>query len=151
MKKLFILIVGMFLCAAFAYGQDAYLELLRSDIRAEKVAIITEVMQLNEEEADLFWPIYRKYEVKLSKHFDERIELIRDYAQNYERMTDVKAKELARKVFSLEARRTRLKKKYYGRLERALSSTVAAQFFQLENQILLLIDLQIASELPLIQ
>jgi len=51
----------------------------------------------------------------------------------------------------LEKKRTKLKKKYFKRFERALSATIAAKFIQVENQINLLIDLQIASELPLIK
>ncbi len=77
--------------------------------------------------------------------------MIKDYVQNYDNLTDGKARELARKVFSLEKRRTKLKKKYFKRFEKALSATIAAKFIQVENQINLLIDLQIASELPLIK
>jgi vacuolar-type H+-ATPase subunit D/Vma8 len=77
--------------------------------------------------------------------------LIKDYAQNYDNLTNEKAKELAREVFAIEKRRTKLKKKYFKRFEKALSAVIAAKFIQVENQINLLIDLQIASELPLIK
>jgi len=56
-----------------------------------------------------------------------------------------------KEVFKLEGKRTKLKKKYFKKLDRVLPSKTVAKFFQLENQILLLIDLQIASELPLIK
>jgi hypothetical protein len=66
-------------------------------------------------------------------------------------MTDEKAKELVQKALKLEGRRTKLKRKYFRKFDRVLSSKTVAKFFQLENQINLLIDLQIASELPLIK
>src|SRR5689334_18840572 len=56
----------------------AYVELLRSDIRAEKVAIITEVMQFTEAEDAKFWPVYRQYEVDLAKINDDRMALIKE-------------------------------------------------------------------------
>ena len=53
-------------------------------------------------------------------------------------------------VLALEENRTDLKKKYFERFREALSPIQAARFLQTENQINLLIDLQIASQIPLI-
>ena len=54
----------------------AYAELLRSDVRTQKVAIITEVMGFTEAEDKAFWPIYRQYDAEMSKLGDERVSLI---------------------------------------------------------------------------
>jgi len=153
MKKLLLVIVALFLVNTVSYGGDveAYIELLKSDLRTQKVAVLTEAMKFTDAGSTAFWPIHREYELELSKIIDDRIELIKDYAQNYDNLTNEKAKELARTVFDLEKRRTKLKKKYFKRFEKALSAVVAAKFVQVENQINLLIDLQIASELPLIK
>jgi hypothetical protein len=115
------------------------------------VAIITEVMQFTNEEANAFWPIYREYDLELAKIGDARIALIEDYAQHYETMTDEKARELVEGALKLEGKRTKLKKKYFKKFDKVLPSKTVGKFFQLENQINLLIDLQIASELPLIK
>ncbi len=62
---------GILLSFAPAYGQvDSYVELLRSDIRTEKQAILTQVMQFSDEQASVFWPIYREYDLELSKYAD---------------------------------------------------------------------------------
>ncbi|NIO06376.1 MAG: hypothetical protein GTN74_17750 [Proteobacteria bacterium] len=150
MKKL-SLIIAFVLASSAGYAQDAYIELLRSDVKTKKVAIITEVMHFTNEETNAFWPVYREYDLELSKIGDGRLQLIKDYAQNYETMTDEKAKELVDRALRLEAKRTKLKKKYFKKFDKVLPSKTAAKFFQLENQINLLIDLQIASELPLIK
>ena len=150
MKRLLFVMVFV-LATTVGYAQDAYIELLRSDVKTKKVAIITEAMQFTNEEAKAFWPVYREYEFELTKIGDGRLELIKDYAQNYETMTDEKAKELVDRALKLEGKRTKLKKKYFKKFDKVLSSKTAAKFFQLENQINLLIDLQIASELPLIK
>ncbi len=62
--------------------------MLRSDVRAEKVAIITEVMGFTEAEDAAFWPIYREYDLELAKLGDERTALIAEYAKNYANITD---------------------------------------------------------------
>jgi hypothetical protein len=46
-KKLRLVSVSV-LAATATYAQDAYIELLRSDVKTQKVAIITEVMQFTE-------------------------------------------------------------------------------------------------------
>ena len=129
----------------------AYTELLRADIRSRKVAIITDVMQFTEAEDAKFWPIYREYEVELAKGNDARMALIQQYVDAYEQMTDQTADKLARAVLDLEARRNALKSTYYDRLQAALSPKTAARFLQVENQILLLLDLQIAASLPIVE
>jgi hypothetical protein len=128
-----------------------YAELLSSDLRTEKVAIITEVMLFTEAEDRVFWRIYEDYERELARLNDERLEGIRDYTRNYERLDDERADRLAQKALELEGQRTELKKAFYGRLRAALPAKTAARFLQVENQLQLLIDLQIASALPVVK
>ena len=153
MKKLLLVIIVLLLANTVSYGEgvDDYIQLLRSDVRTQKAVIITKAMQFTDEESSAFWPVYREYEHELSKIFDDRIELIQDYAQNFYNLTDDESKELAKKAFAMEKRITKLKKKYFKKITKALSANMAARFIQVENRINLLIDLQIASVLPLIK
>ena len=129
----------------------AYVELLRADLRTEKVAIITEMMQFSEDEDARFWPIYREYDTQLARINDDRIAVIKDYAAAYDKMTDDIADRLARTALDLEARRHALTTQFYDRFKSALSAKTAARFLQVERQILLILDLQIASSLPIVQ
>jgi len=129
----------------------AYVELLRSDVRSQKIAILTEMMNFTDAEDAAFWPIYREYDVELSKINDDRLKLIAEYAKNYENLSDTTADTIAKGALELEGRRHALKLKYYDRVKAALSPKQAARFLQVENQLLLLIDLQIASMLPVVE
>jgi hypothetical protein len=129
----------------------AYTELLRSDLRSQKVAIIAEVMQFTEDEDTKFWPVYREYETELAKLNDERIALVKDYAASYETITDSVADRLALGALDLEGRRHALKLKYYNRFKSVVSPKTAARFLQVENQMLLILDLQIAASLPIVK
>ena len=128
---------------------SAYAELLRSDVRAEKVAIITEVMGFTEAEDAAFWPIYREYDAEMAKLGDERVALIADYAKNYEQLTDAVADGLAKKALDLQSRRQAVEAKYYERVKAVLKPKQALRYLQVEHQLLLLIDLQIAAALPI--
>jgi hypothetical protein len=129
----------------------AYIELLRSDVRSQATAIVQDLMQLTESEGNKFWPIYREYELELSKQGDRKLELIKQYADKYESMSDEIADKLMLQAFELEQARLELKKRYYERIKTALSAKTAARFLQINNQILMLIDLQIASSLPVVK
>ena len=129
----------------------AYVELLRSDIRSEKVAIITELMEFNEQEDAKFWPIYREYDTELSALNDQRVKLIADYAKNYESLSDADADRIAKGALDFEGKRATLKAKYFDRVKTALSAKRAAKFLQIENQILQLLDLQISASLPIVE
>jgi|SRR4029453_3201170 hypothetical protein len=127
----------------------AYAELLRSDIRAQKVAILTQMMEFTEAEDAAFWPIYREYDGEMAKLGDERVALIADYARSYDALTDDQADSLAKRALDLEARRQAVKAKYYDKVRTALKPRSALRFLQVEHQLQLLIDLQISAALPI--
>jgi hypothetical protein len=128
---------------------SAYAELLRSDIRAQKVAILTQLMDFSEGEDKAFWTIYREYDLEMAKLGDERTALIADYRQHYEKMTDAIADKLAASALDLESRRRAALAKCYDRVKTALPARKALRFLQIEHQLLLLIDLQISALLPI--
>ena len=150
MKKLVFLAL-LLSFARVGYAQDEYMQLLRSDVKTQRVGIITEVMQLQGEEADKFWEVYREYEYEGSKIGDQRVALIKDYAAAYETMTDEKAEELMGRAFDIDQQRLALSKKYYKQFEKAVGPITAAKFMQVDNQLNLLVDLQISQALPLVQ
>ena len=90
-----------------------YVELMRSDIRRQKVALISETLLLTEAEDAVFWPIYRQYALELSKLYDARIQLIEAYVESFTTLTDAQADALVVKALDLESRRTALKQKYF--------------------------------------
>jgi len=150
MKKLFV-VLALLLVAKTAYAQAQYVGLLRSDIKTQKVAVITEAMQLEEGQSDAFWQIYRDYDYELSDIVDQRIANIKNYASNFSSMTDEKASELAKTSFQIEGDRAKLRQKYYKKFAKDLSPLVGARWLMVERTINNLMDLQIMTELPLIQ
>jgi hypothetical protein len=149
MKKLFLITFLFSLANVFAQDTDSYIEVLKSEIKTDKKAIITETMGFTEKESQAFWPIYNEFEHELSKLADKRISNIKDFAANYDSLSDKKADELLMNSFSYLEDRLSLNKKYYKKFAEVLTPTVAAKYMQLENQIQLILDLSIAANLPL--
>jgi hypothetical protein len=136
--------------AAPSFAQDPT-ELLRADLRAQKTAILTKALALDDTQSTAFWPIYREYESALVKINDETMSMIKDYATNYESMNNEVAKDLLKRAFKVREGRTKLLKKYTGKVEKSVSPIVAARWAQAEHAIQSAIDLQLASELPLMK
>jgi hypothetical protein len=128
----------------------AFVELARSDIRTEKAMIYAENMSLTPDEASEFWPLQREYDLEANKILDRRVALIMKFGPSAKTMTDDQAKAIAKETFDIEAERTSLKRKYFQSFSEVISPVKAARFFQIENQLNMAIDLQLASELPLI-
>lgn len=127
-----------------------YIELLRSDVRQQKAEMMGAVMLLSAADAAKFWPIYSEYDAELTKVNDLRAANIQEYARAYGEMNDGKADELIQNAFAYQKQRSELLAKYYDRVKQALGAVTAARFVQVEHQLLLIIDLQIASSLPIV-
>jgi len=120
-------------------------------VRTQKVAILTELMDLTEAEDAAFWPIYRDYAVELTKINDDRIALIDEYGKEYSHISDDTADRLARRMFDLQDKRQQVLEKCYERMKAALSPKVAVRFLQVEHQLLTIMDLQISAALPVVK
>lgn len=153
-RKAALVVVGALLFvapAATAQNNEAWLELVRQDIKTQKVAILTAVLDMNDETASAFWPVYREYDNEDAKIGDQRVALIKQYAEVYTNLDDMKAKQLAADWFKLQDAKLDLKKKYFKKIEKATNTSLAARFMQAQSQIDMLIDIQIAGNLPLLQ
>jgi hypothetical protein len=139
------------LAAEEAAPIEKYVQLLRKDVQTDKVMILTEALDLADDQAQKFWPVYRKYEAKLAEIGDRRFMLIKKFADRYGSLTDGDAAEIAREWFALQDDRARLRKEYYKKVEKATSALTAARFTQIEHVIGMVLDLQVATELPLME
>lgn len=131
-------------------NMQVYLDLLRKDVRQQKDEIMGAILVLSADDAAKFWPIYSEYDVELTKLNDQRVENIKEYARTYNQMTDEKADELVQKSLAFQKQRAELLAKTYDRVKQAVGAITAARFAQIEHQLLLIIDLQIASSLPIV-
>jgi|SRR5271157_384074 len=130
---------------------QAYVALLNTDANAKREAVITDILQLSDEDGKVFWPIYHEYDKELSKLNAVEAQSIQEYAKNYPNITDQQAEQIVSKSLQAESERVALKKKYYAKIKSALSAGTAATFFEVENQLQDIVDLQTSSALPVTQ
>ncbi len=128
---------------------DNELKLLRINVRAEVREIMRSNFILPKEEAEVFWPLYVEYEAESSRLWDGRVELIREYGRKWAQMSEKDAQGLMDRLFELDDKRTKLRRRYFRRIRREVSATVALRFMQIDRRINNLIEIQLTKDIPL--
>lgn len=129
---------------------DSDIQLLRSDLQADKNQIVADTMKFSNAESAAFTPVYRDYVRDQQAIGDERVQLIKDYALNYDSMEDAKAKDMVQRLLNIENKTVKLRKDYWPKFMKALGAKRAAKFYQVDNRLTLLINVQLTSGIPLI-
>jgi hypothetical protein len=130
---------------------DQDIDLLRKDIRSQKKQIIAANLQLTDTEAVKFWPLYDQYTAELVTINDAKYAAIKEYATNYDTLTDDKALSLTRQLLGVDQSVAQLRMKYVPMFSKVVSGKKTALFFQLDRRLTMLIDLQLASQIPMVQ
>jgi hypothetical protein len=146
-----VLVPAVALTVNIAFAQDRaemMARLLRTDLASKKTEMMSKALLLSSDEGVKFWPAYNEYQAELGRFNDERQAVIKDYVQNYRALDDAKAKELIDKSLDLQERRLSLLRKYVENMQKVLPIKLVAKFFQVESQMLRMMDLQINTELP---
>ena len=131
-------------------ASDQEIQMLRQDIQAQRKQITAANMPLTPDEATKFWPIYDQYRKEASKNGDERWALIQDYAKNYQSMTDAQAQDYIKREAANEQKVIALRMKYVPIFEKVISPKKTALFCQIDHRVDLMIQLQLASQIPMV-
>jgi len=130
---------------------DLQISLMRKDLRDQKKQVIAANLPLTGDEATKFWPVYDAYTQQTIKINDGRYTLFKEYAANYTTMTDAQAGSYIRRWNEIDNAFTNLRQEWIPKFEQVLGIKKTATFFQIERRVGLMIELQLSSQLPLIQ
>ena len=138
--------------AAVAQDKPAdNMEVLREKLRADKKAVVAEVLQLTEGEAKAFWPVYNAYQSDMVTHYDRVLKLLETYAASYDSMTDETATSLLKQFLGLERDHVALLTSYLPRFQKVLPPKKVAKLYQVENKARALVNYELARGIPLVK
>ena len=132
-----------------ATAQD--IELMRKDIRSMRKQLVAANLKLTDTEATKFWPVYDQYIAELVKINNTKYGLLQEYFNSYGQLTDEQADSMTTRLLKLDVSVAELRQKYQPIFRAAVPAKVAATFFQLDRRIAMMIDLQLGSQIPLVQ
>lgn len=130
---------------------DANIQLMRQDIRSARKKVVAANMPLMDTEATKFWPVYDRYIAETIKVNDNRFALLKEYAKNYDNATEEQADSFIKRWLTLDQDNTQLRMKYIPEFEKVISHKKTAMFFQIDRRVGMMIELQLASQVPLVK
>jgi len=130
---------------------DQDLDLLRKDIRSKRKQLIAANLKLTDTEAAKFWPVYDQYIAELISINDKKFGLIQQYADNWGKLTNEQSLLFIRQWLDMYIQIAQLRQKYVPMVNKVLDGKKAATFFQLDRRIAMMLELQVSSQMPLVQ
>lgn len=149
---LLLLTLGIGLAAPVsAQTEQDLIELLRSQIKTDRQAIVAENMNLSETQSEKFWPLYKEYMSRRDSLIDRRVAILTDFRDNRMGMTAQQARQILTDALELEADIVSLKRQYVRDFQKVLGPRAALRFFQIQNKLDAIINVELASVVPLRQ
>jgi hypothetical protein len=127
------------------------LDLLRQDLRSKRKQLIAANLKLTDAEATKFWPVYDQYVAELIAINDKKFAVIQEYVDNWGTMTNEQALSFIRRWLDSDIEMAHLRQKYVPIVSNVLDGKKSATFFQLDRRIAMMIELQMLSQMPLVQ
>jgi hypothetical protein len=150
MKKVSLLLVGIFAFVLVnAQSNKEEVDLMQSAFGMEKKAMVMEFVKVDAAQKDAFWKLYDEYETARKELGKKRIDLLNQYADNFDKMTNEFADSWTKQVLDMTKKTDALLVTYYNKIKKVTNPVVALQFWQVEGYILSGIRLMILEELPL--
>jgi hypothetical protein len=129
------------------------MQILAQKIKADKKLVVAANMQLTEEEAKGFWPVYEAYQKDLSGINKRLIGVIKNYAEVYNKgpVSDEAAKKLINQAIAVDEAEVKLKRSYVPKLEKVIPGVKVARYIQIENKIRAIGKYELAAQIPLVE
>jgi hypothetical protein len=127
------------------------IDIMQAAFGMEKKAMVAEFVQLDAAQKDAFWKLYDEYENQRKVYGKQRIDLLNEYIDTYQKMTSESADVWMNKALDLGKKTDALLLSYYKKVKKVTNSINALQFYQVESFILTGIRNQVMGELPFIE
>jgi hypothetical protein len=127
------------------------MDVLREKLRADKKAVVAEVLELTEGEAKAFWPVYNAYQSDMVSHYDRVLKFLDTYAKTYTSMSNETATTLVKQFLTLERDHVAILTSYQPRFSKVLPPLKVAKLYQIENKARALVNYELARGIPLVK
>jgi len=130
---------------------DQDIDLLRKDLRSKKKQLVAANLNLTDAQATRFWPVYDQYIAEQTKIHDQKYAVIKEFATSWGSISDAQALDMTKRALAVDEQVTQLRTKYVPIFLNVLPGKQVATFFQIDRRLQMMVDLQLMSQLPLVQ
>jgi hypothetical protein len=147
MKKSIVIIIA-FLFVYTGLNAQTETELVRSAFNKDKKEAVASFMRLSDADAKKFWPIYNEYETKRMGLGDRRVKLLETYARAYQKRDTSLAEKIWKDGAKIQRDEVSLREKYADMLKKKISSSVALNFYMVEDYINTGVKFELYNSIP---
>lgn len=149
--SVFLLLVSISSSASAQTALDQQIELTRQSAHTDRKIILMGNVDFTSDESAEFWPAWNQYRAEIAANNDRLLSAIKDFAENYENMTDLKASQMLTDSFSINMQEVAIKQKFANNINRFMPAKKVMRIIQVENKLDAAIDMQLAAEIPLVK
>jgi hypothetical protein len=131
-------------------GLGPSIKMLRAEIGQNRRDVVAASMLLTKSEGDIFWPLYDQYRAERQQLGDQKVSLITDFIANRDSMSEEQAEKLTQEALDIEKKKIAIKEDYVAKMSKVLSPRTVARFFQIDNKLDAVVDVELAARVPLI-
>lgn len=102
-------------------------------LKAKKVAFFTQKLNLNSDEAEVFWPVYNEYQEQKEDLFEQRKNIHDQFARSLHKMSNKDVNESLDMLISISKEEASLLEKYVTKFKEILADKKVAQLFVVEE------------------
>lgn len=146
-----VLLLSLSTNASAQTALDDQIALVRQSAHTDRKILIMGNVNFTADESALFWPAWNEYRAAIAANGDRLLALIKDFAANYENMEDIKARGLLTDYFSITMQDVVIKQNFAKEIDKFMPSRKVLRVIQIENKLDAAIDMQLASEIPLVK
>jgi hypothetical protein len=103
-------------------------------LKAKKVAFFTQKLNLNSDEAEVFWPVYNEFQEQKENLFDQRKSVHEQFARGLHKMSNSDVEESLDKLVAISKDEASLIETYVGKFKNILPNRKVAQLFIVEEE-----------------
>ena len=118
-------------------------------LTTEWTNLIGGVLDLTDEEAAGFWPLYEEYGEQKGELWNRRIDVIKIFLGSYADMSPEMSRILLDQMFNIEKQMLELEMKYADLFDDVLPPNKVTRLFQAENKLETTMMMEIAKDVPL--
>lgn len=148
-----LLVIGLALVAfSSAHAQvQSDVATDRAQMQSDRQAIVAANLPMTEEQAKAFWPLYREYSGEIQKLGDRLVDLIDNYAKNFETLSDDQSTAILDDYLAIQKDELKIKSNWVSKFRKILPSKTVTRFYQIENKLDAVVRYAAADQVPLVE
>ena len=152
MKKLVFLFTALIFAGILnAQSNKEEIDFIQAIFGMEKKALVSDFMQVKPAYQEAFWKLYDEYEAERKTLGKQRVDLLNQYAANFNSMSSEVADKWMADVIKMTSANEKLITSYYKKIKKISDPVTALKFYHVESYILNSIRQAITSELPFVK